>query len=79
MNRRWARDRQQLCPAVALEHDAARDAQKVRQRQRFAYGLRPVGNAAKRKHETRQRHGRQEEKEGELHGLQLIARDGGKK
>jgi len=41
-----------------------------------AHGLGPGGHAPEGKHEAGEEHGGQEEKEGHLHGLELIAGQG---
>jgi hypothetical protein len=63
-------------PGGALEHDAAHDAQEVRQRQQLAQDLRPARHAAEGEHEARQQDVGQEVEDRHLHALHLRARDG---
>ena len=76
------RDRPELqddvVEGVSLQQDPADDAQKVRERQKFADRLRPARHAAEREHEAGEQDRRQEEEEGHLHGLQLVLGEGGK-
>ena len=71
-----ARQRQrfklQIVEVGALEHDAACDADVVRQGQHFAHHLRPAGHARVREHEAREQDVGQEEHEGHLDRLQLV-------
>src|SRR6516225_2257409 len=64
--------RDNVLQAIPLDHDAADDAQKVRQRQNFANYLRPARHAAKWKGEPGKEERRQEKKERQLHGLKLV-------
>ena len=72
---RSARFRQDVAEAVALEQDAADDAQEVREG-KFADVLGPVRHPAEGEHEPREQERRQEKEEGHLHGLELVSRDG---
>src|SRR5712692_3105444 len=57
---------------VALEQDAAEDAQEVSQRQDLAQPLRPLRHSAERKHETGKKYRWQKEEDLHLHRLQLV-------
>ena len=69
---RSARSPHHVGKGIALEQNAADDAQKMGQRQTLAQDLGPAGHAAEGKHEARQQDGGQKEKERQLHGLELI-------